>query len=1011
MKKQRPFIALYFRGLKERLAHFKAQRRAGCLYSAVFRTFSILVFMTASLATYGQTVVTGRIIDSATNQGISQATIRIKNTTSAVISRPDGTFTIRGPKASVLQISCVNYKSVQVSASSATPLLVTLNAVNKALAEVVVVGYGTAKRSDITGSVSSVPKDRLSDLPVSNVLEAMEGTVAGVTITTGTNVPGESPGILIRGVNTINGQTNPLIVIDGVPFENLSLNDINTNDIASIDILKDVSATAVYGTRGANGVILITTKRGKIGPAAITFNVYTGPESFAHKVEPMGPQEYVQKYADWKAEAGVTNNFAVPNLYEQENYAAGKSTNWLNDISQNGFIQDYTLGLSGGDKNVKYYVSGDYFDEQGILKGYQNKRGSIRSNIDATINQYLSAGANLYYVANNQDGGRASLQMADEISPYGTLKNSDGSYAIFPMEQEEAFQNPLLGTLTTRHDRRENLISNVFAELKPIEGLKYRINFDYNYQPTQYQDYQGRAAGSIANGNAEVDNSQYTTWVLENILTYEKNWGKNHIDLTGLYSAQKSTQFSSNESASGFINDALQFNDLQGATTFAESSQAIVTTMASQMMRINYSFDSKYLITATARRDGYSAFGGSTSKYGLFPSIALAWNIEQENFMKGLTFINSLKLRVSYGLSGNQSAVIPNSTITTYSTTSIPSNGKSTTGVVADVLGNSDLKWESTYGTNLGLDFSLLNNRISGTIDAYSTKTKDLVLYRNLPAATGYLDVVSNVGKVGNKGIELTLKTQNVVSKDFGWESTFNFAANRNKILELYGDNQSDVGNRLFLGQPVNIVYDYKLTGIWQKGQDASKENPGAISGDLKFADLDHSGTITSNDKTILGQTVPKWTGGVTNTFRYKSFRLSVFIQTVQGIMENNDLINFQDFGGRENLPGGVGYWTPANKSNTRPSLTYVNYLNYGYPQDASYTRIKDATLSYTMPKALTDQLKLGGATVFISGRNLATFTKWFGWDPEAGYGTSGDTEGNYPLVRSFILGANITLR
>jgi TonB-linked SusC/RagA family outer membrane protein len=1014
MKKQRPPITSYLTLLKKCLPPmaYKDWRRPRGNFAALSLVFMMLCFTGLSFSAFGQgKIVSGRIVDSATNQGISGATVRIKNSKSAVVSNPDGTFKINATELNTLQVSSVNYKTVEVRADLSKPLSIQLSVINKALAEVVVVGYGTAKRADITGSVSSVPKNRLSNLPVSNVLEAMEGTVAGVTITTGTNVPGESPGILVRGVNTINGQTNPLIVIDGVPFDNISLNDINTNDIASIDILKDVSATAIYGTRGANGVILITTKRGKTGPASISFNLYAGPESFAHKVEPMGPQEYVQKYADWKTQAGVTNDFPVPNTYEQQNYAAGKTTNWLNEVSQHGFVQDYTLSISGGDKNVKYYVSGDYFDEQGIIKGYQNKRGSIRSNIDATITSYLTAGANLYYVANNSDGGRASLQMADEVSPYGTLKNADGSYAIFPMEQEEAFKNPLLGLLTTRNDRRENVISNVFAELRPIEGLKYRINFGYTYQPTLYQDYQGRAAGDIANGTANVSNSEFKTWVVENILTYEKNWGKSHLDVTGLYSAQKNTQFSSGITATGFINDALQFNDLQGATTFAGSSQAITTSMVSQMMRVNYSFDSKYLLTATARRDGYSAFGSNTSKYGLFPSLALAWNIDQESFMKSLTFVNSLKLRGSYGLSGNQSAVVANSTITTYSTTSIPSNGKATTGVVADVLGNSDLKWESTYGTNLGVDFSVLNNRISGTIDAYSTKTKNLVLYRNLPAATGYLDVVSNIGKVSNKGIEVTLKTENIVSRDFRWETTLNYATNKNKIIELYGDNKSDIGNRLFLGQPVNVVYDYKLTGIWQQGQDPSKQDPTAVPGDLKFADLNHDGSITSTDKTVLGQSIPKWTGGITNTFHYKNFHLSVFIQTVQGVMKNNDLINFEDFGGRENLPSGVGYWTAANKSNTRPSLTYVNYLNYGYPQDASFTRIKDATFSYTMPKELSDRLHMAGVTLYVTGRNLATFTKWFGWDPEAGYGTSGDTEGNYPLVRSFILGANITIR
>ncbi|WP_295676619.1 TonB-dependent receptor [uncultured Mucilaginibacter sp.] len=954
----------------------------------------------------------GKVIDSATNQPLDGVTISLKNTSVGTISDADGNFKINVSDGAILQISMINYRNIIVQARFDRPLVIGLTAINKALSEVVVVGYGTAKRSDITGSVSSVPKDRLSDIPVGNVLSAIEGTVAGVNITSGTNVPGASPAILVRGVNTINGQTNPLVVLDGVPYDNLSLNDINTNDIAAVDILKDVSATAIYGTRGANGVILITTKKGKTGKASISFNTYAGTEGFTHQVNPMGPAEYVQKYADFKEEAGVTNNFPVPNLYEQQNYAAGKTVNWVDQISQPGFINDNTLSVSGGSPDVKYYLSGDYFDEKGVIKGYQNKRGSLRANIDATITSYLTAGANLNFVSSNQDGGRASLQMANEISPYGRLRDPDGTYTIFPMQQEEAFTNPLLGTLTDRNYGRKNVISNVYAEIKPVAGLKYRISASYNYQPTLFQDYTGRNADDIAGGTAEVQNASYQSWVIENLLTYETNWKKNHLDITGLYSAQKNTEFDNSTIANGFINDALSFDDLQGATTFSAASSKVITTMASQMLRVNYSFDSEYLITATARRDGYSAFGNNTSKYGMFPSLALAWNISNEGFMKNVSVVNSLKLRASYGISGNQSAVTPGSTITNFITTTIPSNGAATTGVIANILGNSDLKWESTYGANFGIDFSLFNNRVSGSVDAYDTRTKNLVLYRTLPAATGYLNVVSNVGKVSNQGVELSLTTKNVVSDNgFRWETSFNFAANKNKIIDLYGNKQSDIGNQLFIGQPVSVIYDYKKTGIWQTGQDPSKQDPTAVPGDIKFADLNHNGVIDAGDKTIQGQTVPKWTGGLTSAWQYKSFRLSVLIQTVQGVTKDNNLINFVDVAGRENLPSGVGYWTPQNNNNTRPSLTYTNYLNYGYAQNASFTRIKDATLSYSMPKSITDRLKINALSIYFTGRNLYTFTKWTGYDPEAAYQITGDTENNYPLVRSFILGANITLR
>ncbi|SEW51537.1 SusC/RagA family TonB-linked outer membrane protein [Chitinophaga arvensicola] len=979
------------------------------------RMVSMLLLLPAAFITVDaqHKLLTGKITDTDTKEAVIGASVKVKNSATGTVSDAQGIFKLEVPGDVVLEITSLGYKAQEVKAIPGEWLQISMSAINKALSEVVVVGYGTAKRSDITGSVASVPKDRLSQLPVGNVMSAIQGAVAGINISTSTNVPGKSPGVLVRGVNTINGQTDPLIVIDGIPFENGSLSDIAPSDIASVDILKDVSAVAIYGTRGANGVILITTKRGKTGKAAITFNTYAGYEDFAHKLKPMGPDEYVQKYADYKEQAGVDNNFKVPNLYEQQNYATGTTTNWLDKISQEGFIQDHTLSISGGNQDVKYYVSGDYFSQKGVIKGYQNKRASIRSNIDATLTDYLSAGVNLYLTANNSDGGRANLKQASEVSPYGRFTNPDGTYAIFPMEGEQAIQSPMLSTLNIRNERRQNIISNVYVELKPFKGLKYRVNAAYTYTPTQFQNYEGRLAGNTVGGTANVANSDRKKWIVENILTYQKDWTQSHLDVTGLYSAQEDKYFSSSTTASGFINDVLGFDNLQGASTVSGSSEAIKTNMVSQMLRVNYTYNSKYLFTATARRDGYSPFGASTNKYGLFPSVALGWNISNEPFMQNLKFINNLKLRGSYGISGNQSAVIPTSTISTFKTTSIPLNGKPATGVIADLLGNQDLKWESTYGGNIGIDFSLFDNRVGGTIETYNTRTKDLVLYRALPTVTGYTEVVSNIGKVANRGLEITLRTQNITNAAFKWETNLNFSTNRNKIVDLYGDKKDDRGNRLFIGQPVNVIYDYVLQGIWQEGEDPSSQDPGATPGDLKFADLDGNKTISSDgkDQRVIGQTIPKWTGGITNTFHYRNFTLNIFIQTAQGITTNNNAIDFKDFGGRQNLPSGLGYWTAANKSNVRPKLTYVNYRHYGYAEDASYTRIKDVTLSYLFPKNLVERWHLGGLSAYVSGRNLATFTSWFGWDPEAGYGASGDTQDNYPLVRTFIIGANITLR
>src|SRR5258708_5727197 len=577
------------------------------------------------------------------------------------------------------------------------------------------------------------------------------------------------------------------------------------------------------------------------------------------------------------------------------------------------------------------------------------------------------------------------------------------------MYPETTLLNPMLGLTTTRNERSKNINASAYAELRPgfVKGLKYRVNAAYGYVPTSFQSYVGRPANNLV-GTAQVNNSETKNWLIENILPYEKTWNTSRLDLTGLYSAQENTFFSSGTTASGCNNDVLTFNSLSSAASASGNSFAYKTDLLSQMLRINYSYDSRYLFTATARRDGYSAFGANTNKYGLFPSVALGWNIANEAFMKKRHLFNNLKLRASYGLSGNQ-AISANATTSTSSTVVLPYNGLSTVGVIANVLCNENLKWESTYGSNVGIDFAIFNSRISGTIEAYSTKTKNLLLYRSVPTVTGYSNVLDNLGKVSNQGIELSLRTQNIKGSDFRWETSLNFSTNRNKIIDLYGDKKSDVGNRWFIGKPINVIYDYKLQGVWQVGEDPSHQDPVAHPGDLKFADLNGRQTITSDDRNVIGQTTPKWTGGITNTFHYKNFHLNVFIQTVQGVTKDNPWMNFRDYGGRQHLTGYLGYWTPSNHSNTRPGLTYNNYILYGYPTNASYVRIKDVTLSYTAPRDLLEKLKIGGLTFYLSGRNLVTFTKWVGWDPEVNYDIT--SANNYPLVRSFILGASITLR
>ncbi|RYZ97881.1 MAG: TonB-dependent receptor, partial [Sphingobacteriaceae bacterium] len=976
----------------------------------------LAIFLMAEInpiSAFAQTVstdVSGTVLD-AKGSPIPGATIKNQTTAKVAISDGNGRYRIAAAKGETLEYTFIGYTSKSVTVSGETQINVTLpEAADKTLNDVVVIGYGTQKRSDVTGSVVSVPKARLSQLPVTNVLQSIEGAVAGVNVTTTSSVPGSQPNALIRGQNSITAGSGPYLVVDGVPLSKTggSLNDINPNDIASVEILKDASATAIYGTNGSNGVILITTKRGTTGKPVIRYSGYAGIDNLAHILEPRSGAEYVQKYADFLKQTGQVQQRPVPNIGELPAYNAGTTIDWVKEATQQGVIQDHNVGISGGSQDVKYFISGDYLNQKGVIKGYDFKRIGLRSNLDVNVTSFLTVGTSLFLTSNNYDGGRANLLFATAMSPYGQEYNANGSYTIYPMNPEQLYTNPLLGLTTTQISRTTNINGNGYAEVKfpgALTGLKFRLNAGYTYFPERRGSYVGRLANDL-NGTASSFNASTNSYTIENILTYSKDIKKHHFDFTALYSAQERKYNSTTAGAVGFINDELGLDNIGAGATQTSGSYRDRYGLNSQMGRLFYSYDSRYMLTLTARRDGSSVFGSNTTKYGVFPSAAIKWNVINENFMKSVKWVSNLGLRLSYGKTGNE-AVGVYRTITTDGTARSPFNGISTIGVLAGNLGNTNLQWETTKTANIGLDFGILNNRISGSIEAYQNKTSGLLLNRSLPIITGYTNVLDNIGKTSNKGLELTLNTQNFAGKDFRWETMIVFATNRNKIVDLYGDGKDDLGNRWFLGKPISVVYDYQMTGVWQTGEDVSKQDPTARPGSLKFADLNGDGRITGDgDRMILGQTTPKWTGGLTNTFHYKNINLSIFIQTAQGMTKNNPDLTYGDETGRRNTPAEIGYWTAENQSQTRPALSYNNTLGYGYASDASYTRIKDVTLSYVFSQSLLDKLHLGGLTVYASGRNLHTFTKWVGWDPENNYSTrgSGDWTNNYPLTRTFVL-------
>ncbi len=971
-------------------------------------------------------VVKGQVTDK-NGEGVIGATVKVKDAATGTVTDFDGNFTLNVNGAGTLVVSYIGYLTKEVPFTVGQTLNISIEEDATALDEVVVVGYGVQKKSDVTGSVTSINKERLSKLPVTNVLQAVQGAAAGVTITQGSSIPGDAPSALVRGRNSINAGTGPYIVVDGVPISKSggSLNDINPGDIESMEILKDASATAIYGTNGANGVILITTKHGKDGKPSVSYNGYLGIEDFAHKMDFCNGAQITQRYKDYVAQnPGETmyNDF-VKNQNEAEAQAAGRETDWLYDmVSQTGIIQDHNVTVNGGADNIKYFISGDYMSQKGVLKGFNYKRYSLRMNIDADVTDYLRIGTNSYIVSHNRDGGRVNFMMAEAMSPYGKVYEDDGSYCIYPMYTESLFFNPMRD-INQDHERRQwNINLNAYAELnfgniwKPLTGLTYKFNFGYSFVPKRENYYNG-AEQNDPNGYGYIFNAETQSRTVENILTYAKDIQKHHFDITLLYASSRKKYHDNTATGAKFINDELLWHNLGGGGTQTAKSYTDLYKTVSQMGRLNYSYDSRYLFTFTVRRDGSSVFG-SDNKYGTFPSVALGWNIANEKFMEKADWLNNLKLRLSYGKAGNE-AIGVYETLAKMSNAALTMNGQSATALYpSSRMGNSGLGWETTKTFNIGIDFGFLNNRINGNIDFYTSTTTDLLLQRNLPKVSGYSNVYMNMGKTANKGLEITINSKNIVTKDFTWGTSLVWSWNKNEIKDLYGDQKDDIGNRWFIGEPISVIYDYEMVGIWQKDEiergDHLNWDPQAQPGDVKLRDVNGDGKIDPNDdKTIQGQTTPKWIGGLTNTFTYKNLSLSIFIQTVQGLKRNNSLLGTaSDEMGRRNSTTEVGYWSESNPSNEFRSLSKTsNRWGYGFPCDASFTRIKDVTLSYQFPAQIINALRISALTVYASARNLATFTSWKGWDPEADITQRGwgGYENNYPMTKSYVFGLNVT--
>lgn len=914
-----------------------------------------------------------------------------------------GNYMIEVDEGTVLVFSFIGYENQKRTVGSSNVISVRMVEDASSLEEVVVVGYGSQKKSDITGSVASIPKERMEMVPNINIAQAIQGSIPGVMVQNTSAGAEPSQDIMVRGRNSIGANNSPLIVVDGIPYGG-NLSDINPNDVESIEILKDVSAAAIYGSRGANGVILVTTKEGKEGSPTISYDGFFSTQQFSNLPNYMdGPQFY--NFKNERLPSGVTAS-------EQAVYDAGAWVDWTDLAFRKGLSNQHNLSVSGGFGNTSYFVSGAILNVRGLAESDNYFRGSSRFNLDTKIADWLTIGTRTQLTFADKSGVAPSMFDVFLANPLAVPYNEDGSLTVFPIADDPARANPLQRTLFENSDKSRQVVTNNFAIVdfdRFIPGLNFRFNYGLMDRVSHNNTYRGRNTfdGLNAQGSASLINLNTSNTVVENILSYNKSIGDHSLFATAVYSTQKDIETSGGMEMAGFPNDLLGWYAGGQADLVEPSFDYFESRLVSQMLRFNYAFDSRYLLTLTGRRDGYSGFGAD-SKWGFFPSVAIGWNFGNEDFFPWKDTFSELKFRASYGLNGNQ-AVGPYQSMARLREENNLTGNITMPGYFPSTLGQESLGWESSRSMNLGIDFGILNHRISGDLNFFHTNTYDLLLHRSISSVHGITSILQNIGETENQGVEFSVHSRNIVKKDFTWSTLGNISYLDNKIVDLYGDGLDDIANTWFIGQPIRVNFDYIFDGVWQLGEVAEAAEWGSQPGFIKIKDVNQDGQITPEDRQIIGRQDPNLIWGLTNTFSYKNFNLVIFIHGVHGVTKQNNLMDDQivTSGVRRNTVV-KNWWTPDNPSNE----WYMNDINAhrmagvstSIYENASFVRLKDITFSYEFPIDLVQKIGGNRFRIYATGRNLLTVTKWRGLDPEL------DNQRSIPLQREFVLGLQVGL-
>lgn len=985
------------------------------------RFLFLLIGLFLSLSAFAQQItVKGHVVD-ATGEPVIGASIVQEKSTNGTITDIDGNFSLSVPANGVLTVSFIGYVTQSVSVGGKTTLSILLKEDTKVLDEVVVVGYGTMKKSDLTGAVSSVGGKDMSDKPVANIGEALQGRASGVQIVN-SGKPGDNVTLKIRGLGTINN-SDPLVVIDGVPTD-LGLNALNMDDVETVDVLKDASATAIYGSRGANGVVMITTKKGKAGKGTLSLKASYGIQQVASVPSMLDASQYAALNNEMMDNAGKDLNPAW-----SDPASLGRGTDWLDLLFRTAALQNYSVSYSGGTDTSNYYVSGGVLDQEGVVINTGYRRFTAQFNGEAKPFNWLKFTNRLTLSHDIKNQGSYDIRKTMGALPTQPLYFENGGWSgpVGNAEWVGDIRNPIgTATIENQKTRGYNILGNISAEISIYKGLQFKTvggidakfwdknNFTpaYQWQP-------------IPNENSSLYKSsdKSITYLWDNYFTYDGTFGKHRINAMAGMSAQNNVYDYFNGAKNTFLRDENHQMD-NGTKIQSLGGNGSEWALLSYIARANYSYADRYLLTATVRRDGSSRFAAG-NRWGTFPSFSAAWRMSEESWFRKSSVLNDLKLRAGYGITGNQN--IGNySFASIYNTGVYTFNGSTVSSLVALKMPNPNVSWEEVQQANIGIDLGLFNQRVNLSVDAYLKNTNDMLVPMSVPISTGYSDQFVpdiNAGKVQNKGVEISLQTQNFRGA-FEWNTSFNVSYNTNKIKSLNSNtpmyqNTIEMSNVTVQaqGHPINSFYGFVTDGIFQTVEEvddhAVQVVGGTAPGDIRFKDLDNNGVIDDNDRTFIGNPTPEWMFAMNNSFHYKDFDLEIFFQGVAG----NDIYNAnriwqEGMSVPQNQTTAVlNRWTGEGTSNLMPRAVYSDpnkntRHSDRFIEDGSYLRLKNVTLGYSLPKSLLRQIAMNSVRIYLSAQNLFTLTSYSGFDPEVGL--NGIDNGVYPLTRTYSIGLNI---